>query len=110
MAMSPTAPACDVFAAIADPTRRSIIALLAQAERSVGELTDAVAISMSAVSQHLTVLRLAGLVRMRQVGRSHRYRLQPEALAEVSSWISKHTTYWDARLQALRAEVEDEQP
>jgi DNA-binding transcriptional ArsR family regulator len=104
----PAAASCDVFTAIADPTRRAIIELLAQAERSVGEITARFPMSMSAISQHLAVLRSAGLVQMRSLGRSRRYRLHAESLRVVSAWVDQHTAFWDARLEALRQHVEDQ--
>jgi DNA-binding transcriptional ArsR family regulator len=102
-----SAHAQDVYLAIADPTRRRIIELLARAERTVGEITARFAVSISAISQHLTVLRQAGVVAMRRDGRTHRYRLRHEPLNEVARWVATHTTFWDGRMAALRAQVED---
>ena len=80
----------DVFRAIADPNRRRMLDLLRSGERSVGELAKPFRMSMPAVSQHLKVLRNAGLVRERRVGRQRIYRVQPARLREVQKWASRY--------------------
>jgi DNA-binding transcriptional ArsR family regulator len=80
----------DVFRAIADPNRRRMLDLLRTSERSVGELAKPFRMSMPAVSQHLKVLRNAGLVRERRVGRQRIYRVQPARLREVLTWAKRY--------------------
>jgi DNA-binding transcriptional ArsR family regulator len=93
----------DVYQAIADPTRRQLLGLLAGAERSVGDLAAPFAMSRPAVSQHLRVLREAGLVAERRAGRQRLYRLQPEPLREVEVWLDHFRGFWRERLDALGA-------
>lgn len=91
----------DVFGAIADPTRRRIIELLAERERTAGELTDPFRMSQPAVSQHLRVLRQAGLVDRERIGRHQQYRLNPVRLQEVYDWVAHYKRFWVAKLRAL---------
>ena len=98
----------DVFAALADPTRRQVLDLLTRRERAAGELGRAFPqISQPGMSRHLRVLREAGLVRVRQ-DRQHRfYSLRTERLAEVDSWIAKYRGYWEHELDALEAHLDE---
>jgi DNA-binding transcriptional ArsR family regulator len=89
------------FAALADPTRRSIVARLASSERSVGELAKPLPMSLPAVSKHLRILEGAGLVARRKVGRTHVLRLVPAALEPAQDWIARHRAFWTSRLDAL---------
>lgn len=100
-----------VLQALADPTRRRILDLLAQGELPAGELARQFPdISRPAVSQHLAVLREAGLVSERQSGRYRLYRLEPEPLREFwEGWLSKYQRFWDDRLAALKRLVESEE-
>ncbi len=91
------------FAALADPTRRAILARLATGEASVTELAEPFEMSLPAVSKHLKVLERAGLVRRRVQGREHVLRLEPGPLREASRWLEHYRTFWDARLDALEA-------
>jgi len=91
----------DRFAALADATRRHLLERLAAGERTVSELVDRLDISQAAVSQHLKVLREAGLVAVNQDGRYHRYALRPEGLAELRDWLEELERFWRARLAAL---------
>jgi len=79
-----------VYRAISDRTRRGILDLLADSERSVKELTAAFSISQPAISQHLLELRLAKLVVARRVHRENRYRLTGEPLGQVFTWLEKY--------------------
>lgn len=79
-----------VWRAIADPTRRAILDLLGDSERSVKELTAEFAISQPAISQHLLELRSARLVVARRAHRENRYRLTAAALAPVAAWVGKY--------------------
>ncbi|GMA49645.1 transcriptional regulator [Alicyclobacillus contaminans] len=96
----------DVFHAIADPTRRRMMQLLAEQEMSVAAMVDCFPISRSAVAKHLQILTDAGLVRCRRVGREARYQLQPEPLSWVADWLSYFERYWDNKLALLKQTVE----
>jgi DNA-binding transcriptional ArsR family regulator len=98
----------DVFRAIADPTRRQLIALLATGERPVKELAAPFAMSRPAISQHLAVLQQAGLVTERRVGRERRYALEPEPLREVRDWLATYERFWLRTLDALGRHLEAE--
>jgi DNA-binding transcriptional ArsR family regulator len=91
----------DVYQAIADPTRRRILDLLAERERPVTELAAPFAMSRPAVSQHLRVLLQAGLVSERRAGRRRLYRLRPAPLQDVDGWLSTYRKFWRSRLDAL---------
>ncbi|HVV22765.1 MAG TPA: metalloregulator ArsR/SmtB family transcription factor [Pseudonocardiaceae bacterium] len=93
--------ATDVYSAIADPTRRRILDLLAEDGRSVTELAQPFVMSRPAVSQHLRVLRDAGLVSEQKSGRQRIYRLEPAGLAEVDRWLAGYRRFWRTRLAAL---------
>jgi DNA-binding transcriptional ArsR family regulator len=100
MALS-IAASSDVFSALADPTRRAILRLLAHGERAVNDLVRAFSISQPAVSQHLRVLRVSGLVTVRAHGRHRLYRIEAERLREVADWIGHFERFWDDRLENL---------
>ena len=89
------------LSAIADPTRREIIALLARGESRVTDLAAPFDVSLNAVSKHLRVLENAGLVRREIRGREHRFSLQAQPLHEAAKWIE--TYQWEHRLDALDA-------
>lgn len=101
-------PKQDVFQAIADPTRRSLLRLLDEGEMPVTALSGHFAMSRTAVSKHLRVLQGAGLVHERKVGRETRYRLDPEPLLELKRWLAYYERYWDNRLNALKRYVEED--
>jgi DNA-binding transcriptional ArsR family regulator len=92
--------------AIAAPRRREILSLVRVQELSAGEIAAHFDVSRPAVSQHLTVLKEAGLVSERRNGTRRLYRARPEGLAEVKSFLEE---FWDARLEALKREVEREE-
>jgi DNA-binding transcriptional ArsR family regulator len=91
----------DVFAAIADPTRRALLRRLSGGERNVSELLGPFSISQPAVSKHLRILRRAGLVRSRKRGRLRVYQLQAARLRQVHEWVGHFEKYWDQKLDAL---------
>jgi len=93
--------AADRFGALADPTRRHLLEQLASRDMAVRELTAGVDISQAAVSQHLRVLREAGLVSCRRDGRQSYYRLRPVALTELRDWLEELEQFWQERLSAL---------
>ena len=91
--------------AIADPTRRRIVELLAQHERTAGELVAEFDLSAPAISQHLKVLREAGLVTVRAEGQSRVQVLNPEGFGELEAWMEKTRAFWSRRLDALEREL-----
>lgn len=93
------------FTALADPTRRTIVELLAEGERSAGELAAEFETSRPAVSRHLRVLREHGLVSAREHGRRRLYALEPAPLAELDEWLSHYREFWTNRLDALDVEL-----
>ncbi|MFF2089389.1 ArsR/SmtB family transcription factor [Paenibacillus sp. NPDC058174] len=100
----------DVFDAIADPTRRRLIRLLAETEElPLYELTPQFEMGRTAVSKHLTVLKEAGLVYDRKVGRETRYRLNAAPLSEVQDWVAFYNKFWSTNMLRLNQLLEDEQ-
>ena len=91
----------DTFIALADPTRRQIIESLATGETSFGELADKFEMSRPAVSQHLKVLRDAGIVTARADAQRRIYRLSDDGLDEVEAWLGKVREFWSQRLDKL---------
>jgi len=102
-----TAGASDVFSAIAAPHRRAMLHLLAEKEMPVMELADSFSMTLSAVSQHLSVLREAGLVSLRQEGRQRFYRLNPEPLQQVADWLDFYQPFWNDKLNRLGKHLEE---
>ena len=102
------AAAAAVFRAIADPTRRAILDLLLDRERTVGEIAERFAVSRPAVSKHLRVLRGARLVRARREGRQRRCALAAEPLRAVDTWLDGYRREWQSRLARLKRHVESE--
>ena len=107
--MARSAAAESVFQAIACPTRRALLDTLARGESNVTNLVAALDVTQSAVSQQLAVLKNAGLVEERVDGRFRFYRLQPEPLSEVESWLRTYRGYMERQLDAL-GKVLDEMP
>lgn len=99
----------DVFQAIADPTRRSLLKLLGDGELPVTAISGHYPMSRTAVSKHLRILADAGLVRERKVGRETRYRLDPEPLLELKRWLSYYERYWENKMAALKRFVESDE-
>lgn len=89
------------FAALADPTRRRIVAKLTRGETRVTDLALPFDMSLNAVSKHIKVLEGAGLVRRTRVGREHYLRLRAQPLREVARWTSQYERFWTRRLDAL---------
>ena len=90
------------FAALADPTRRRIVELVSEGERSAGEIASAFAISRPGVSKHLRVLREHGVIRSRSNGTRRLYSLEHEGLVELDDWVRR---FWTNRLDALETEL-----
>ena len=99
----------EVFEALADPTRRRIVELLSEKERSAGELAGNFMVSRPAVSKHLRVLREAGLVNVRLDAQKRIYRLEPQALGRAEGWLAQHRRFWEQRLDALETHLEKEE-
>ena len=95
----------EAFAALADPTRRRIVELLADGEHDVAELNAHFPISQPAVSRHLRVLREHGLVRSRPQAQRRVYSLDPTPLAELDHWLARYRSFWSQRLDALETEL-----
>lgn len=91
----------DTFTALADPTRRQIIESLATGETSFGDLANKFEMSRPAVSQHLKVLREAGIVTARVDAQRRIYRLNDDCLDEVEDWLGKVRDFWSRRLDRL---------
>lgn len=94
--------------AIADPTRRRIVELLAKRDRTAGELVEEFDVSGPAISQHLNVLREAGLVVTRAEGQTRIQSLNPAGFDEVEAWLQKTRSIWSSRLDALERELRAE--
>lgn len=112
--MTNTAEQLDqTFFALADSTRRAILARLATGSASVGELAEPFDISQPAISRHLKVLERAGLVSVERDGTRRPRRLEPEPLAAAEGWIERYREVWEAnfqRLDALLDELQDRGP
>ena len=93
------------FAALADPTRRAILARLAGGDATVSELATPFAISLPAISRHLKVLETASLISRAREGQTRRCRLNPAPLSEAAEWIDFHRRFWTASLDRLAAHL-----
>lgn len=98
------------FAALADPTRRAILARLAEGEASVTELAKPFAMSQPAISKHLKMLERAGLVSRGRDAQRRPCRLVSQPLAEANAWLEKYRQFWQASFQRLDALLEEMQP
>jgi DNA-binding transcriptional ArsR family regulator len=95
----------DSLTALADPTRRRIVELLAVRERTAGDLVRAFDLSAPAISQHLNVLRAAGLVASRAEGQTRVQSINPSGLDEIDAWLGKTRGFWSRRLDVLEREL-----
>jgi DNA-binding transcriptional ArsR family regulator len=95
------------YAALAEPSRRRILDLLRDGERSVNDLVGHLQLSQPGVSKHLKVLREAGLVAVRPAGKQRFYGLNADPLAEVADWLEPYREHWDARFDALERHLEE---
>ena len=95
----------DALTALADPTRRRIVELLAEGERDAGELGSHFPVSQPAISRHLRVLREGGLVRVRPQAQRRIYSLDPAPLEELDAWLAHHRSFWRQRLDALDTQL-----
>ena len=105
-------PALDaVMRTLADPTRRAVFERIVQSEEiSVGELTRGSGVTQSAVSQHLRLLKQAGLIADRAQGRNVFYRPEPKGLAPLADWMSHYGVFWRERLANLRTLLKEIDP
>src|SRR3954462_10989894 len=94
------------FAALADPTRRRILAQLAQGDRCVTRLARRYGMSLPAVSNHLRVLEKAGLLRRRRYGRVHEMQLQAKPLKQAAQWVEENRKFWEGSLDRLAEYLE----
>jgi DNA-binding transcriptional ArsR family regulator len=98
------------FAALADPTRRAILARLASGEASVTELAEPFAMSQPAISKHLKVLERAGLVSRGRDAQRRPRRLEPKPLAQATVWLERYRRFWERRFQRLDALLDELKP
>jgi DNA-binding transcriptional ArsR family regulator len=94
------------FAALADPTRRRILAHLARGDKRVTHLARPYPMSLPAVSKHLRVLEKAGLLRRRRYGRVHEMRLEAKPLQQAAQWVEEYRKFWEGSLDRLAAYLE----
>ena len=99
-----------IFKALADPTRRAIFEKLAAGGMNASALRQDIEISQPAMSQHLSVLRTAGLVREQRQGRFVNYEVDPDGLMHIAQWLAKYRAYWPARIEALNSLLKDMEP
>jgi DNA-binding transcriptional ArsR family regulator len=92
-----------VFHALADPTRREMLRMLAAGQRNIGELAAPFSMSFAAASKHVRVLETAGLVRRRIEGRSHICQIDPAPLAAANEWLRFYEGFWTGRFDTLDA-------
>jgi len=97
------------FAALADPTRRAMLASLALGERSVGELAAPHAMSFAGAAKHVGVLERAGLVERRKAGRQQLCRLKADRLREADEWLRQWERFWTSTLDRLEAIIVEDQ-
>jgi DNA-binding transcriptional ArsR family regulator len=95
----------EVFEALADPTRRKLLELLAEGECSAGELGDAFPVTRPAISRHLRILREAGLVECRKDAQRRMYSLNAGPLLELDGWLERYRSYWHGRLDDLASHL-----
>ncbi len=100
----------DVFSALANPVRRRILILLREGPQAVNELAGEFELGRPAVSEHLQVLRRAGLVREEPRGQRRYYHLEAGPLAEVEDWLHPFERYWRRRMRSLRDVLDEENP
>ena len=104
----PALQASSSLAALADPTRQRIVAMLAGGALSSGEIAGRFELSPPAISQHLKTLKLAHLVQVRGDKQKRIYTLDPEGVREVSDWVARVQAFWNPRLDALEAALKKE--
>jgi DNA-binding transcriptional ArsR family regulator len=98
-----------VFAALANPTRRDVLDLLRERPQPVGDIAAQFDMARPSVSEHLKVLRRAGLVTEVRQGRQRVYSVQPELLVDLARWLAPYERFWRASLTSLRTFLDDEE-
>jgi DNA-binding transcriptional ArsR family regulator len=101
MVNNPVAQLDPVFAALADPTRRAILARLVQGEATVTQVAEPFTTSLPAISRHIKVLEEAGLVARRKVGRTQRLRLLASPLKDAVQWLEQYQWFWKSQMDSL---------
>jgi len=99
----------EVFAALGDPTRAAIVALLLDGERSAGDIARHFDMSRPGVGKHVRVLEKAGIVAVRPEGRERMHRLNPQPLIKAAGWFGELSRFWDERLDILKTILENEE-
>jgi DNA-binding transcriptional ArsR family regulator len=97
-----------LFGALADPTRRRIVAHLAHGEASVSEIAEPIGVTLPAIAKHLAVLEHAGLLKHHKVGRVRMCRLEPTPLKKADRWLADYRVFWEHRLDGLTSFLERE--
>ena len=100
-----TDPLSATLFALADPTRRGILAALSNKPATITEIAAPFPVSLNAISKHIMVLERAGLIHREVSGREHRCRLRPEPMREASVWLDHYRQFWDVRLDALEHHI-----
>jgi DNA-binding transcriptional ArsR family regulator len=90
-----------IFAALADPTRRAILAHLSHGEATVTQIAEPFETSLPAISRHIKVLEAAGLVKRRKEGRIHHLRLNPASLKDAVAWLDQYRWFWETQFDSL---------
>ncbi len=101
-------PRYDVFQAVADPTRRKLLEMLAGKQLSISTLSKDFSVSRTAITKHLRILESAGLVQSQKVGRERLYRLDAKPLQTVHHWLAFYEHFWEDKLSNLKKVVEKE--
>ena len=92
----------DIFRALADPTRRAMLDRLTAGGRNATELRDGLGVSQPAVSQHIAVLRGAGLITEQRDGRHVRYSIEPDGMAPLFDWLARYRAFWPEKIERLK--------
>ena len=92
----------EIFKVLADPTRRAILERLSGDELTATDLREGFAISQPAMSQHIAVLRGAGLISERREGRYVNYRVEPQGMAPLHEWLARYRAFWPSRIDGLK--------
>ena len=100
----------DVFQAIADPTRREIISLVANRSLNLNSIAENFGMSRPAISQHIKILSECGLIVVNQKGRERYCEAQLQQLTEVADWVSQYRAFWNTKLDALEQFLDDNKP
>lgn len=97
----------EIFRALADPTRRAVLERLADGARNATELRSGLPISQPAMSQHLKVLREAGLIAEQRAGRHINYAVDPEGLMRLDRWLDRYRSFWPQRIERLASLIKE---